>query len=370
MTFKKGVRYLVRILSGTKAVNLEEATGIWLQAEECFLVCASGLGDALMATPLVSRIKDVRPSMRIRVIASHYTAVVFERNSDIDEILTYKIGSWISLVRLLPKLRRRRHSVLLATQPSNTVSHSLIALASGAGLRLKHKYDYVGAPERDYSFVYHVLLPDVEDRHRVEKNLDLLRFLGEDIDEGYSKMSFIVGHEVRAKIAKELASFCPADLCPGIVAIHPGGLRPEKRWNPENFTQICQNLIKDGFRIALLGGRNDRDDSQQIILETGREKVRNFSDLLSLEESAALLGYCQFLISNDTGIMHLAVAVGTPVVAIFGPTSPGQIGPYDVNSYIVSKGFSMEDTKPYDVMEVVQQVLIKTGKHDPGGNRI
>jgi lipopolysaccharide heptosyltransferase II len=354
---KRIVKFIALALSGRKSASREEALELWKAADECLIISASGLGDALMATPLVSRIKEVRSAMRIRVVASQRTAAVFERDPDVDEIITYRTGSWASLVRLLWKVKRKRRCVLLAAQPSNTVSQSLIVLVSGAGLRLKHEYKYGRASERDYSFVYHALIPDVEGRHRVEKNLDMLRYLGEDIGENTSRLAFHVSDEIRAKMAGDLASICSPDECAGIVAVHPGGLSPEKRWNPFNFAHICRELMDDGFQIVLVGSGEDRSHTRKIISDTGREGVRDSTGSLTLEECAALLSSCRLLISNDTGIMHLAVAVGTPVVAIFGPTDPGHIGPYDVNSRVVSKGSTMENTGPSDVMEAVHQLL-------------
>ncbi|MBW2058235.1 MAG: glycosyltransferase family 9 protein [Deltaproteobacteria bacterium] len=345
---------------------------IWGQTKACCVLSASGFGDSLMATPLVEGIKRCNPDIRLVVASTDVFSEVFEGNPHVDALLTYSLRPWdlISLARLVWRLRRERIDVFLAAQPANTIRHSLVAALSGAKVRLKHTYDYGSAFERDFSFVYHVRLSNSMKRHRVELNLDLLRFLGEEIPEGSISPYLKVGREAREKVEGWLLSVNGGQEARDLVALHPGGVRQNKRWAAQGFSEVGRAMVNWGFSLCLVGGREERNLCRSIAEEIGAEGVLDAAGLFSLEETAALLKKCRCLVSNDTGIMHLAAAVETPVVALFGPTDFRHIGPFSMQRWVLQGSRDMKDISPIDVLEAVSAAagMAVPGRSAPGQN--
>lgn len=105
-----------------------------------------------------------------------------------------------------------------------------------------------------------------------------------------------------------------------------------KRWPPQRFAALADRLIEErGARVFLVGGPNDSPIAA-VIKEAMRQKPRDLTGQLTLGQLGALLERCDLFVGHDTGAMHLAVAVGTPVVAIFGPSDSRMYGPYSENS--------------------------------------
>lgn len=106
-----------------------------------------------------------------------------------------------------------------------------------------------------------------------------------------------------------------------VVALNPGSVWATKRWLPEGFAEVCRALSARGFTPVLVGGRDDAPVTAEVARLAGAGTV-DFAAKTSLPELAALARRARVFVSNDSGPMHIAAAVGTPVVAIFGPTTP------------------------------------------------
>ena len=341
---------------------------VWNNAKTIAVLCSSGIGDSLMATPLIEELKKRHPKIRLIVVSTETYAQVFERNPAIDCILKYshtlKSGSFLEFIDFILRLRKERIDIFFAAQPSNTINHSIIAALSGAKLRLKHSYDYGASNERDFSFVYNSLLPDSMEKHRVELNLEFLRFLGENVQEKSSRPIFYISDDADKKMESWLMSNGKSKLHGNLVAIHPGGVRENKRWMPDRFAEMGKELIKRGFVVCLVGGKDEKDLCDYIEDMIKKDAVHNVAGEFVLEETAALLKKCLFLLSNDTGIMHLATAVGTPVIAIFGPTDCRHIGPYGEKAIVISKNNNIQDVLVSDVLDVIDKdILLKKFVH-------
>lgn len=337
-------------------MNEDNMREIWENAKTVAVLSASGIGDSLMATPLIEEIKRLKPKAKLIIISSDNTRQVFDKNPKVDVIHSYNPESKFSFIIMLWKLKSEKIDIFFATQPSNTIKHSLISAFSGAKLKLKHAYDYKGSNERDFSFVYHKLLRDSISRHRVELNLDFLRFFGEKILEKSVYPQFVISNEARLKVDEWLKT-TRSNLQEGsFIAIHPGGVRENKRWLPERFAEAGKYLIQAGYNVCLVGGREEIELCNKIEENmNGQNSLINACGKISLEETGCLLKKCKFLLSNDTGIMHLATAVGTPVVAIFGPTDFRHIGPYGEKTIAISKNNNIQDVSVSDVLSKIER---------------
>jgi len=143
------------------------------------------------------------------------------------------------------------------------------------------------------------------------------------------------------------------ELVPKLVAMHKldykpligivpgvGSLRPHRAWLPDGWTYLIQHIIERQSHIPILiGGSDDFDVAQRINSASGNQCL-NLCGQLRLDETAAMLKCCDLVVSGDTGPAHIAVAVGTPVIGLYGPTIPARSGPYGYFVYLLDQSQS------------------------------
>jgi heptosyltransferase-1 len=118
------------------------------------------------------------------------------------------------------------------------------------------------------------------------------------------------------------------------VAVLPVSRWRTKDWPAEHFVDLCAKLSSDGINVFLLGGADDKVTCAQIAARV--DGVRNMAGETSLVQLGSLLAAMDVVVSNDSGPMQMAVAAGTPVVALFGPTDPTRTGPYGTQHRILT----------------------------------
>ncbi len=158
--------------------------------------------------------------------------------------------------------------------------------------------------------------------HAVDWNLDVLRFLGVPTNREYEWLP------QRKEIVAALRRKWPVEGRRWI-ALQPGARWLNKRWPAEHFAQLLKQLTQEygQFHFAILGGQDDKPLGKSIV-ETAPERCLDLTGQLSLPEMVEWLRLSELLVTNDTGPMHVAAALGKPVVALFGPTEPRRTGPY------------------------------------------
>lgn len=164
----------------------------------------------------------------------------------------------------------------------------------------------------------HVNLTADPQRLEAELNLDLLRACG--VSPRMARPSISVGRTEAGRVRAMLAS---EGIRKPYVALHPGchGDWPQKRWAPKRFGALVDLLADDGLDAVVLGGADETEVADAVVAAVGRGRVSNLCGCTSLPETAAILKGAEVVVSNDSGLMHLAAAVGAPVAALFGPTS-------------------------------------------------
>jgi ADP-heptose:LPS heptosyltransferase len=145
--------------------------------------------------------------------------------------------------------------------------------------------------------------------------------------------TLIVPEDEREKLRTE------RKIEPGAVALVPGvgGLRPHRAWAPQRWAELARQLNDQGKQVVLVGGQDDRDTAMAVENAAG-SGVLNMVGLLSLRETAVAMALCSLAVSGDTGPSHIAVAVGTPVLGLLGPTYPERSGPYGYVSECLNAG--------------------------------
>jgi len=253
-----------------------------------------------------------------------------------------------ALLRLLRSIRRERYDAIFV--PDRSPLLSWVARLSGVPLRVG-----LASGWRGFGYTRPVPTSPTYKRHEAEIYLDLARAVG--IADPRLRTIFVPGAAERERVARILAAQGIAiglgDSSPGPnersspgripsgdapwVAMHPGGgVNPgmrmvAKRWPAERFAAIADRVIaKRGCRVMLLGGPDDRPLADAVLASISASSRAGVTDLcgkLSLAELAALVERCDLYLGNDSGVAHLAAAVGTPVRVIFGPTDPARYGP-------------------------------------------
>jgi heptosyltransferase I len=261
------------------------------------IVKPSSLGDVIHALPTVALIRRQFPDAHIAWLINVELRSLLERCPVINERIEFhrrNSGSWLSLLR---QLRRQHYDLVVDLQ--GLLRSGVFAFATGARRR-------VGLSDaREGGRIFCNEIVNVRRAHAIDRYLCAARHLGcPDLP-----IEFPLGLENRMP---------PRTL----IALNPLSRREAKVWGDNNFAALLDHLPAQ--RVVLIGSTRERDRIEAI----NRGRARNLAGQLDLFELAELYRQCVVVITNDTGPMHLAAAVGTPVIALFGPTDPALVGPY------------------------------------------
>jgi len=321
------------------------------QINSILLGLNAGIGDALMATPLVQALKTAYPYATIDLIVNRATASVFESSPAATRLWFLNDSGLRHFFKLIVQLRRSRYDLYIGSIPSNTVRQILIPYFAKIACMIKHRSPHSGS--RNYDFLFDFIMEISYEKHRVDCNLELLTFLKINPKPTGPLISLSETAKRRAEAMLTARGVDPS----GVVAIgfHPG-CSPKallKRWAPENYAKLMDNLAgKYSAQIIIVGGSDELKDVDEIEALL-KHKPMNFCGKCSLQETAAIISHCKFFISNDSGIMHLATAVGVPTFAIFGPKDDRHVGPYGPKNTIIRNGSDVNSVTVGQVMEVL-----------------
>ncbi|HIE53112.1 MAG TPA: lipopolysaccharide heptosyltransferase II [Armatimonadetes bacterium] len=334
--------------------------------ERILLVISSGIGDGVMALPLIEELRRLRPEAHIGAIVNEHTFALLKGHPALNSLyLQPTRGGGVKYLNSWWHIRRANYQVCLAAIPCTVIRYMLLPYLGGVPLRVKHAWDFTKTPERDYNFLFHRLLPVSMHHHRVNCNLDLLEAIGLCPRRTVlPKLPLTATHRTAAI---QLLSRIGCKVEKPIIAFHPG-CKPEhssKRWPADRFAILGKHLIKElNVQIVIVGGPKERDMAQTIAQKIQLE-VAVLAGACSVKETAAVLERCALLVCNDSGVMHMATAVGTPVLALFGPTDPRHVGPYGPGHFVIREGNDLSKINPEQVFEAAKTMLFSSG-HSAG----
>ncbi len=298
-----------------------------------FLVIGpSWLGDAVMAIPTYRALRRAFPDAHVAVLARGPVEALYESIPDVDEVVRYhrppgaaRFLAYTGLVRRLGEVAADTALVL-----PRSFGAAWTAVLSDAPRRIGY-----AAAGRDF------LLTDPVEReesalrtHRVHYFQRLLRTLG--VEPAPEAPTLIVRPERALAAARMLEPLTGRDVGP-IIALNPGAnYGSAKQWPEERYVELARRLLGElDLGIVLVGAPGDHAVCDAIFHSLKDDRVLDLSGRTTVPELAAVLERCRFAVSNDTGAMHVAAAVGTPIVAIFGPTDPVTTRPYGDGHTIV-----------------------------------
>jgi heptosyltransferase-2 len=290
------------------------------------------LGDAVMTTPALAAVREGFPDARIVLLARPLVAELLRRHPDVDEVMVFEAPGRhegaLGRLRLAGELRRRRFDGALLLQ--NAFDAALIAFLG----RIPERAGYPTDGRRILLTLPVPLTPAILERHEVEYYLCLIDGLGIPRPVPAS-LKLAVAEEEREAMGARLASLGIGRGAP-ILAVNPGAAYGSaKRWYPDRFADVADTLSGEwNARVVVVGSTAEAPLAGEIEAAMRRPPV-NLAGKTTVRELMALLSLSSFLVTNDSGPMHIAAALGVPLVAVFGPTDWRRTSPWSPLAKVV-----------------------------------
>lgn len=289
-------------------------------SKRVLIVRLDRIGDVLLSTPVIKAVREVCPNGYIAFMARRYAKDILEGNPYLDEVIVYeKTGREKGLLKNLDfirALRRKKFDIALILHPTKR-SHLLVSLA--------------GIPEtvgynKKWGFLLTTRLPHMKHygiKHEIDYALDILRYTGLEPKDKTLYIPVNSRSERNVEGLFEKNGITKDDVT---IALNPGASCVSKRWGAAKFAEVAKGLImKHAAKIVVVAGGADRRLGDEVSLLL-KNRCANLSGKTSIADLASVLRRVDLFISNDSGPVHIACAVGTPVVAIFGRSDRG-LGP-------------------------------------------
>lgn len=297
-------------------------------------------GDVLLASPVFSALKNHAPHLEVDALVYQDTAQMLTSHPSIAEVhgidRNWKRQGVLNQARaewqLLSRLRSRRYDLVIHLTEHNRGAWLTRLLGARHGVARR-------MPERGRfwrtSFSHFYPLPRATPRHTVELNLDALRRIGLYPDEGERELTLEPGKDAREEMMLRLAQ---QGLAGGdFVHIHPASRWLFKCWPASRMTELIRCLQARGERIVVTAAPDAAELALvKTILAPLEQPVVDLSGQLSLKQLAALSAMAKIFVGMDSAPMHIAAAMKTPVVALFGPSGEKEWGPWQVPSRVLT----------------------------------
>ncbi|MDB5581217.1 MAG: putative Lipopolysaccharide heptosyltransferase, Glycosyl transferase, family 9 [Bradyrhizobium sp.] len=309
----------------------------WATARRILCVRLDNLGDVLMMTPAFHALKRAVPGRRLTLLASAAGAQAGALIPDIAATIAYEApwtkrspGTAHGLPARLPEIGGCQFdaAVIFTCFSQSPLPAALMCSLAGIPLRLAF------CRENPYGLLSD-WLPETEPetgiRHEVRRQLDLVAYTGARAVDNRMRLS--VPTQARTGVAGVLHALDINAGAPWVV-LHAGATAPSRRYSPMRFVEAARTLAReDGLQVLLTGGAAEYEDAAAMTAAIGPGAF-NLAGRLSLAELAALIEGAKLLISNNSGPVHVAACVGTPVVDLYALTNP-QHTPWEVPSRVL-----------------------------------
>jgi lipopolysaccharide heptosyltransferase II len=314
----------------------------WRDGLRILCVRLDNLGDVVMTTPAFRALKTTWPNCQLTLLTSSAGAAIAEYIPEIDDVIQFDVP-WVSgdadaRSRLLPMAAHLKTysfdaAIVFTVQSQNPLPTALLCYLAEIPRVLGY------CRENPYQLLTD-WVPDQEvlmaTRHEVERQLKLVQAIGCQTIE--QKLSLTVSLTDRL-YARNLLAAHACDLDRPWLVLHPGVSEAKRRYSADNFAQALIRLRQEfGYQIVLTGSQAEQPLAtliqQQINLYPGDEPIINLAGKLTIGQLIGLLAEAPLLIANNTGPVHIAAAVGTPVVVLYAKTNP-QHTPWQVPNRVL-----------------------------------
>lgn len=276
------------------------------------------LGDVVLSTPVIRHMRKLFPGAYIAFMVRPENREVVENNPDLNEVIVYdKNGKEKSLFGAAKfaagTLRKKRFDTAIALHPTNR-THIAFFLA-GIPNRIGYARKMGGLLTKKVSHLKHQGI-----LHEADYNFELLRRAGFSIS-GYDRRPYMFTDQKDKRGVDRLMD--SMGIGKRVIAVHAGASCRSKRWSPGRFAETADILgERYGMDVVIVGGKESEPESR-VTAASMRRRVFDLTGKLRIGELAEILSRSKLFISNDSGPVHVAVAMGTPVISIFGRKDPG-----------------------------------------------
>ncbi len=301
-------------------------------AETVLIIGVNWLGDSIMAMPALQSFRRRRPGARVVMVVRPHLAPLWQMHPAVAEVRPCS-GALPALRQLVRALRRERPAAAYIWPRSFRAA--LAPWLAG----IPRRYGLPGHG-RDWMLTDVIPPPADERRHQAFEYLNLMGDAAVEIEPPVLQAPSLLQQQWRARLQAAGAA--------AWVALLPGAaFGPAKRWPAERFAAVGRRLQRElSAGVAVLGAAAERELCRQVADQIGGIAI-SLAGQTSLTDLAAILSVCRLAVANDSGGMHLATAMHTPVVAVFGITNPDQTGPLGPRVCVLqNSSYRARDFKP------------------------
>lgn len=311
----------------------------WDNAKRILCVRLDTIGDVIMTTPAMHALKTSHCDRHITLMTSSAGAAIVPLLLDIDDLIVYD-SPWLKATAsrknsepeydIIALLRERNFdaAVIFTVYSQNPLPSAFLCYMADIPLKLAHCHenpyqlltDWIKDPE-----------PEQFTRHEVQRQLDLVASIGSETED--KRMKIRIPEVAKSRVQYLLEEIGINQEQPWLV-IHPGASAISRRYPPESFANVARNLVKDCHIQVIFTGTEPEKDLVESIRFEMQTPSYSLVSRLDLGELAALLDKAPLLISNNTGPVHIAAAVGTPIIDLYALTNP-QHTPWEVPNRIL-----------------------------------
>jgi 3-deoxy-D-manno-octulosonic-acid transferase/heptosyltransferase-1 len=329
------------------------------------IVKLSAIGDVVHTLPCLESLRAAYPESQITWLIEEDANEIIKGHPCLDHVLVSRRKTWIKNIfkpsksiqtiheigSFIKELRRKDYDIVVDFQ--GLFKSGVLTRLSGS----KRRVGYDKSREFSYFFLNERVLPYNQDLHAVQRYINLARYSG---GKAIEPKFFIPIQEDNIKCVKKFLIENNIKEGDRIIAINPGSGWDTKLWGWERFSALSDRIIDTlDARIVLTGSENDRSLIDAISNKM-QGAVCNTAGRMSLKDLAYLLSLVDLMVTTDTGPMHIASAMETPTIALFGPTAPWRTGPYGNNHTIIKSNLECSPCfkKRCDTTKCMEEITV------------
>jgi len=307
-------------MEGDEAQPLAHARWDWASVRKVLLVRLRSIGDTVLSTPSLFALKRFLPHAEVDILVEDWVAPVLDGHPHVDNVIAFERGGMAVRARVARQIRAASYDVVYNLHGGTTAT--FLTRATGARHRVGYQtYQY--AQLHNHQAPASSLLWGQQKTHSVEQQLALLGWTGVPVTDR-PRTHVAVTSEAAASVSQKLTQANLDDR--KLALIHPAAAFATKQWAAENFARVAESLAERGLAPVAIAALNEQEVIKTL---RGTASVHIDSFDLSLPEVAALAARSQIFVGNDSGIAHIAAAVGTPSVVIFGSSNIAHWRPWN-----------------------------------------
>jgi len=302
------------------------------------IIAPNWIGDAVMTQPLLAALKEQYPESNIDVLASTWVAPIYRACSEVNQVIEAKFEhkqlQWGLRKQLAKELAVKKYQACFVLP--NSLKSALIPWLANIPFRVGYRGELrFGLINLSLDNPSKVNRPPM-----VEHYLALSQLLSEEqISSPFNNIAPKLNVSTTAKQSVQAKLLSANIEASNIYVMCPGAeYGPTKRWPTSHFADLARKLITShpNTQIILLGSKGDHALAQEIASQAKQDAhIHNWCGNTSLDEAIALIGMCKAVVSNDSGLMHIAAALKTPQVAIFGSSDPAHTPPLSDKAKVI-----------------------------------